>query len=132
MFLLEGEVTGATTGVGSSSGFCAGTATIWQLVGRILTIFKIVIPILILIFGMIDLGKAVIASKDDEIKKAAKSLLMRVIAGLVIFFIPTLIGFVFTIVDAFNEVNNDYQTCATCITHPWGTSCDTAVQNQKY
>ena len=40
--------------LGTANGFCAGTASIWQLVGNILTIFKIVIQILILIFGMID------------------------------------------------------------------------------
>lgn len=125
MFLLEDVVE-------TNIGFCAGTASIWQLVGNILTIFKIVIPILILIFGMIDLGKAVIASKDDEIKKAAKSLLFRVIAGLVIFFIPTLISFVFTIVDAFNEVSGDYGTCAACISHPRHDACKTAVKAQKY
>ncbi len=100
--------------------FCTKTAKIWKLVGNILSIFKIVIPILVIIFGMIDLGKAVIASKDDEIKKAAKSLLMRCIAGVVIFFIPTLVGFVFTLADGFNA-DGDYSVCETCITNP--SSC---------
>ena len=104
-------------------GFCAGTARVWQLVGRILFMFKIVIPILILIFGMIDLGKAVVASKDDEIKKAAKSLGMRALAGVLIFFVPTLVGFVFTLVDSFGDVESDYDICATCITSPG--SCST-------
>ena len=45
--------------------FCTKTKAIWVLVGRILGIFKIVIPLLVIIFGMIDLGKAVVASKDD-------------------------------------------------------------------
>jgi len=54
--------------------FCTETQSVWKLVGNILGVFKIVIPILVIIFGMIDLGKAVVASKDDEIKKAAKSL----------------------------------------------------------
>lgn len=105
--------------LGSASGFCKGTASIWQLVGRILTIFKIVIPILILIFGMIDLGKSVVASKPEEISKSAKALLFRIIAGIIIFFIPTLVGFIFTIVDSFNsDVKADYDICATCITSP--------------
>ena len=100
-----------------SKAFCAGTAKIWQLVGRILTIFKIVIPLLVIIFGMIDLGKAVVASKDDEIKKAAKSLGMRALAGILIFFIPTLVAFVFNIVDGFSD-DGDYKICADCITKP--------------
>jgi len=103
-----------------TSGFCASSANIWQTVGYVLMVFKIVIPILIILFGMIDLGKAVVASKDDEIKKAAKSLLMRCIAGVVIFFIPTLVGFVFTLADGFNA-DGDYSVCETCITNP--SSC---------
>lgn len=95
--------------------FCTSTKSIWILLGKVLGIFKIVIPILVIIFGMIDFGKAVIASKDDEIKKAAKSLMMRAIAGIVIFFIPQLVGFIFTLADGFNE-DGDYSTCSECIT----------------
>lgn len=98
-------------------GFCTGTKSIWILVGKILSIFKIVIPLLVIIFGMIDLGKAVVASKDDEIKKAAKSLGMRVLAGIIIFFIPTIVGFAFGLADGFNE-DGDYSVCQTCITSP--------------
>ncbi len=107
MFLLEEKA------------FCVGTAKIWKLVGNILFIFKIVIPLLVIIFGMIDLGKAVVASKDDEIKKAAKSLGMRALAGLIIFFIPTLVGFLFLMVDGISE--DDYKPCADCISKP--SSC---------
>lgn len=95
--------------------FCTKTKSIWALVGKILTIFKIVIPLLVIIFGMIDLGKAVVASKDDEIKKAAKSLGMRCIAGVLIFFIPTIVGFAFSLADGFNA-DGDYTVCATCVT----------------
>lgn len=109
MFLLDNKT------------FCVGTAKIWRLVGKILLVFKIVIPLLVIIFGMIDLGKAVVASKDDEIKKAAKSLGMRALAGVLIFFIPTIVAFVFNMVDSFSE-DTDYQTCADCITKP--NSCD--------
>lgn len=108
---------------GKTVGFCSGTAKIWQLVGRILTIFKIVIPLLVIIFGMIDLGKAVVGSKDDEIKKAAKSLGFRALAGVLIFFVPTLVGFVFSIADAFSDIDDDYSVCATCITKP--SDCNT-------
>ena len=108
--------------------FCTKTKSIWILVGRILGIFKIVIPLLVIIFGMIDLGKAVVASKDDEIKKAIKSLAMRAIAGIVIFFIPTLVGVVFSIVDSFSEVENDYNVCKNCIVSPFGSACKKATK----
>ena len=98
--------------------FCTKTKDVWSLVGKILGIFKIVIPLLIIIFGMIDLGKAVVASKDDEIKKAAKQLLIRIIAGIVIFFIPTLVGFAFSLADGISDT--DYSTCEACITSSSG------------
>ena len=96
--------------------FCTKTADIWKAVGNILKIVKIVIPLLILIFGMIDLGKSVVASKPEEISKSAKSLLFRLIAGIAIFFVPTIVGLIFTIADSFSDVEQDYETCAAYIT----------------
>ena len=71
---------------------CTSLSPIWQIIGWVLWVFKIVIPIVIIVFGMIDLGKAVVASKDDEIKKSVKSLVMRAIAGIIIFFTGTAIS----------------------------------------
>ena len=105
--------------------FCKDTKPIWVLVGKILWIFKIVIPILVIIFGMVDLGKAVVASKDDEIKKAAKSLMFRALAGILIFFIPTIIMFVFRIISEFNTIEQDLQfdVCEACILKPNSSKC---------
>lgn len=89
--------------------FCKDTKTVWTLVGNLLNIFRIVIPILVVIFGMIDLGKAVVGSKDEDIKKAAKQLLMRFIAGLVIFFIPELVKALFGLLGS--AIDSDYRTC---------------------
>lgn len=109
--------------------FCSGTASLWKLIGNILFIFKIVVPLLVIVFGIIDLGKAVVASKDDEIKKAMKSLAMRFLAAAVIFFIPQLVSFLFTIVDGFSGVSNDFDVCKTCITSPG--SCNTGTEDTK-
>ncbi len=96
--------------------FCAQTKDIWGIVGKILSIFKIVIPLLIIIFGMIDLGKAVVGSDDKEIKKALKQLAMRAVAGIAIWFVPTLVSLVFSLVEV--GTNTDYDICKTCITNP--------------
>ena len=87
---------------------CTSLSPIWQIIGWVLWVFKIVIPIVIIVFGMIDLGKAVVASKDDEIKKSVKSLVMRAIAGIIIFFIPTLVGAIFSLVGEFNDNREEY------------------------
>lgn len=103
--------------------FCSETKDIWIFLGNILNVVKIVIPILILAFGIVDFGKAVVASKDDEIKKALKSLLFRILSGTVIFFIPIIIDFAFGLVDSFGSLEEDYQVCVSCLTGPKGSKC---------
>lgn len=102
---------------------CSDTIGIWIFLGRLLTVFKIVVPILILAFGAIDFGKAVVASDDKEIKKALKSLLMRVLAGAVIFFIPVIIDFAFSLISDFDALDKDYEVCVSCLTSPDGSGC---------
>lgn len=102
--------------------FCTDAQPIFYTVGMFLLVFKIVIPILLIIFGMVDLGKAVISSDDKAVSKAAKSLLNRVIAGVCIFFIPTIVGIVFSMVGDFGEVKGQYDICAACISNPKNSS----------
>ncbi len=122
--------------IGDVTSFCADTANIWQIVGYVLLVFKIVIPILLIIFGMMDLGKAVIGSKDDDIKKAVKSLAMRAVAAVVIFFIPTLVSMILGLVSNFNDsgAKANFDNCRACITNPNGSTCkgmaDTAWGNE--
>lgn len=107
--------------VGTANGFCTQTANIWQIVGYVLLVFKIVIPLLLIILGMLDLGKAVIASKDDEIKKSIVSLVKRAIAAVVIFLLPTIVSFLIGIVGGLNKDKNlqdDYEVCRKCIVNP--------------
>jgi hypothetical protein len=105
--------------------FCADTANIWQIVGYVLLVFKIVIPVLLIILGMIDLGKAVVASKSDEVKKAATQLGFRAIAAVAIFLIPTIISLIMGFVTDFSDsgAKKDFETCRACITRPNGSTC---------
>ena len=59
-------------------------APIWNVVGIVINIIWIGVPILI-VLGSIDLGKAVISSKEDEVKKAKKSLLNRFLYAVLVF-----------------------------------------------
>ena len=103
-----------------ASEFCARSTDIWQIVGKILFVFKIVIPLLIIIFGMIDLGKAVISSEEKAIKEATSSIIRRLIAAVVIFFIPTIVGAVFSLIGEFDkEQKGDYTICKDCLVHPY-------------
>lgn len=98
--------------------FCSDSSSIWYTLGMFLLVFKIVIPVLLIVFGMIDLGKAVISSDDKAVSKAAKSLLNRVIAGICIFFVPTIVSILFKMVGSFGEVKDQFDICANCISNP--------------
>ena len=71
---------------------CGGTNLVFSgtfpyLVSTIITIIKIAVPILLIIFGMLDLGKAVVAAKEDEIKKGQQTFIKRAIAAVIVFFV---------------------------------------------
>ena len=102
--------------------FCSESAAIWSVVGWILTIFKIVIPILLIIFGSLDFGKADVAQKDDEIKKAGKQLAIRVAAAIIIFILPSLVTMVMEWAMDISNSEMDYETCFDCVNSPW--SCN--------
>lgn len=99
--------------------FCSKAANILQFVGWVLTVFKIAIPLLIIAFGIFDFGKAVTGGKDDDIKKSAKTLLMRAIAGVIIFFIPTIVLWVFGTINDYKETAGDFEQCRSCVLTPW-------------
>lgn len=105
-------------------GFCSEASQVLQFAGWVLTIFKVAIPLLIVGLGMFDFGKAVTAAKDDEIKKSAKTLMYRAIAGVIIFFIPTIVLWLFDTIQGFKNSKNKigFDVCKTCILYPW--DCD--------
>ena len=63
----------------------------------LIPILQIGIPIVLIVFGMIDLGKAVIASDDKKIKEAQGMLIKRAIYAVAIFFIVTIVTLVFNL-----------------------------------
>ena len=103
--------------------FCKDTSPIWQFIGYILFVFKIAIPILLILFGMIDLGKAVISSDEKAIKSATSSLIKRAIAAVVVFFVPYLVSAIFSIVGSFSDVKDVYEQCKECVVHPTSGTC---------
>lgn len=72
--------------------------TILSVVRSILTIIQIAVPILLIIMGSIDLMKAVMAGKEDEIKKAQTTFMKRAIAAVIVFFIPLIVSIVIGLV----------------------------------
>lgn len=70
------------------------------LINSGMNIVKIVVPIIVIGLGIVDIAKAVFASNDDDMKKAQKTFIKRLIIAVIIFFSPILVNFV---IDVTNE-----------------------------
>ncbi len=71
---------------------CEGLGPIVSVIKGLFNIIKIFVPILLLIFGVIDLAKAVIASDEKEIKEAQGRLIKRFIYAALVFFVVTFVS----------------------------------------
>lgn len=61
-------------------------------------IIKIAIPLLLIVFGMLDFGKAVIAGEEKEIKEKQKIFIKRLFAAVMVFLILSIVQLLLTIV----------------------------------
>ena len=108
--------------------FCGRTAPIWQFIGYFLVALKIVIPLIIIVLGVIDFATSVISSDDKAISSAAKGLFKRLIIGVVIFFIPTIVDLVFGFISNFTgDIMSEIATCEECLLSPTGNTCEDSV-----
>jgi len=86
---------------------CSTIQPIINFVKFLLTCIQWLVPIVIIILGSLDLFKAVIASKEDEIKSAQKLLIKRIIYGVAIFFVTILVTFIFNALGSTGAATGD-------------------------
>ena len=80
--------------VSNNTTLCAGIEvpdTLFNVVATIIRGIKIVVPILLIIWGMLDFAKSVIAKKEDEIKGYQKSFVARLISAVLVFLVITIV-----------------------------------------
>ena len=83
------------------------------IIGAIVFALKVIIPVLLIIFGMLDLGKAIIAQKEDEIKKGQQTFLKRLLTAAIVFFVVILTQFVVDLVAG--DDSSSIWACVNCI-----------------
>ena len=83
-----------------------------SLVSSIVTTIKIVVPILLVIFGMLDLMKGITAQKDDEIKKGQQIFIKRLISGALVFLVFTIVQLLISFVAS--DENDKFSGCVNC------------------
>ena len=102
----------------------AGTTSllVFQVIGYIILIIKILVPIILIVLGSIDLGKASLSGDDKAVKEAAISFAKRVLVGLIIFFVPTILDFFLGLVEGTTDVSSKYRGCTDCVLNPNNSS----------
>ena len=81
-----------------------------NMVHTIIVVIKIAAPILLVIFGMIDLFKGIYAQKEDEIKKSRQVFVKRLITGALIFVVISIVQ----VLVSFVSSDPGVMTCASC------------------
>ncbi len=76
-----------------------------QITSIVILIIQVLVPIIIIILGMLDLGKAVVAQKEDEIKKGWQTFFKRLLVGIAVFLVIVFVKFIIGLVAEDNEIN---------------------------
>lgn len=108
--------------------FCSRTAGIFELIGNVLKIFLLFIPLIIIVYAIFDYFKSVVSKEEKEMGKATKRVILRIVSGMLIFFLPPIINFIFA---AIGVSESDCLKCmldtSTCSAIKSGSSTDTNI-----
>lgn len=113
-----------------------------ELISFLVNLLKIATPIILIFVSVITLFKAILASKEDEIKKAQSSLIKKIIASVMVFFIISIVQFVISKVADSSEqggiksclecfLNNDCKNSAYYKTNVGGTYICTYIDGSR-
>lgn len=69
-----------------------------HLLQEVFTVIKFLAPVMVLAFSAIDFIKATASQDKDILQKAIKNSIIRLIVGLLVMVLPTLINFVFELI----------------------------------
>lgn len=100
--------------------FCAEESVqkVLVLAGYILILAKIAVPLILIIVGSLDLYKAVMGKDEKDLAKSLKSLVLRLIAGIFIFFVPTIVNYAFDLIYDSTDGEAVDKKCVTCVLDP--------------
>ena len=79
-----------------------------QMMNKYLGYVRVIVPIMVLFLGVLDFVKAMAASNEDQMKKAQKRFVIRLVAGVLVFLAPTIVNL---IIDILNSVMVDKEAC---------------------
>lgn len=84
-----------------------------SIISLLVNMLKIATPLILIFVSVITLIKALAASKEDEIKKAQSSLIKKIIAAAMVFFVVSIVQFVVSKVASASE-KTGFSDCLSC------------------
>lgn len=98
--------------IGNGNGIPSKLAYVIALAVKII---QVGVPILLIIWGMMDLGKAVMAQKEEEIKKGQQTFIKRLIAAAIVFFVVVIVKLLVGLVaDSGNSISDCIDSILSC------------------
>ncbi len=90
-------------------------------IGKLVRVAIWVVPLIIIVLGMVDFAKAMMSQDEKAISKATGALIKRVVAGLAVFIIPTVILSLLKTVGITKnaEQSSEYKSCINCLLYPY-------------
>ena len=79
-------------------------------ISNVVKLFKILVPIMLVVMGMIDFARATIASDEKQMKESQSRFIRRVLAAVIVFLVIAVIQFVFSAI----STNNKMTGCLNC------------------
>ena len=107
--------------------FCndGNVARTLKFIGLAFFIAKILVPAIIIIVGIVDLIKVITSGKEEDMKKHAKNIGMRVVIGVLIFLLPSIIDAVYDVASDIvsNGGTSAFDNCEACLMTPNSDAC---------
>lgn len=100
-----------------------GVRHVLHIFGYLVFALKIAVPLLLVIMGSMDFAKALVDSDDKAMKDALAKLIKRIIAGIIIFFLPTIFNFLLGLIDGVSENQTNFTGCSNCLFTPFDGNC---------
>lgn len=95
--------------------FCeyGGVLRTFKILGLCINIIKIVIPLIITGTAIVSVFKTVTSGKAEDLKGSFMLILKKIIAGLIIFLIPTALDFAFDTLLEYDD--SGFTACTNCM-----------------
>lgn len=100
-------------------------AALVVVVRSVYVIIQVITPVILIIFGLIDLVKGIASSKEDEIKKGQQAFIKRLVSAVILFFVFSLVKLVVSVASD----NSKVMDCAECFLKSNG--CDSKSSSRS-